>query len=150
MGARVFAVASGEDGVTLAERLGADVTVNGRKHDVAAAARDFAPDGIDTALLTAGGEAAERALETLRSAGGRVAYPRGVHPEPEARPGLVINQYVGDDPAPEVIEKLNRLIASGPFEVHVACTFPLEQAAEAHRALEEHYLGKLALRPSRR
>ncbi|MGH8718485.1 MAG: zinc-binding dehydrogenase [Burkholderiales bacterium] len=40
------------------------------------------------------------------------------------------------------------MIASGPFKVHVARTFPLEQAAEAHRALDEHYLGKLALRPS--
>jgi len=40
------------------------------------------------------------------------------------------------------------LIGSGPFEVHVARTFPLEQVAEAHRALEEHYLGKLALRLS--
>jgi len=145
MGARVFAVASGEDGVALAERLGADVTVNGREHDVAAAAREFAPDGIDAALLTAGGEAAERTLKTLRE-GGRVAYPRGVQPEPEARPGLVINQYVGDDPAPEVIEKLNRLIASGPFEVHVARAFPLHQAGAAHRALDEHYLGKLILK----
>ena len=30
MGARVFAVASGEDGIALARRLGADVVVNGR------------------------------------------------------------------------------------------------------------------------
>lgn len=147
MGARVFAVASGEDGVALAERLGADATVNGREHDVAAAVREFAPDGLDAALLAAGGEAAERALETLRD-GGRVAYPRGVQPEPQARPGVAVNEYVGDDAGPEVFENLNRLIASGPFEVHVARTFPLERAAEAHRALDEHYLGKLALRPS--
>ena len=44
--------------------------------------------------------------------------------------------------------KLNRLIDSGPFEVHVARTFPLDQAAEAHRALGEHFLGKITLRPS--
>jgi len=37
------------------------------------------------------------------------------------------------------------LIDSGPFEVHIARTFKLEDAAEAHRALESHYLGKLAL-----
>ncbi|MGH7574060.1 MAG: quinone oxidoreductase family protein [Longimicrobiales bacterium] len=146
MGARVFAVASGEDGVALAERLGADAAVNGRAHDVVAAAREFVPDGLDAALLTAGGEAAERALETLRD-GGRVAYPRGVRPKPEARPGVPVKEYVGDDAGPQAFEKLNRLIASGPFEVHVACTFPLDQAAEAHRALDEHYLGKLALRP---
>jgi NADPH:quinone reductase-like Zn-dependent oxidoreductase len=46
------------------------------------------------------------------------------------------------------LPKLNHLIESGPFEVHVARTFPLEKAADAHRALETHHLGKLALRPS--
>jgi NADPH:quinone reductase len=46
--------------------------------------------------------------------------------------------------------KLHRLIDAGPFEVHVARTFTLEQVAEAHRALDEHYLGKLALLPNGR
>jgi NADPH:quinone reductase-like Zn-dependent oxidoreductase len=145
MGVRVFAVASGEDGVALVRRLGADVTVNGREQDVVPAARKFAPEGLDAALLTAGGEAAQRALTVLRN-GGRVAYPRGVWPKPEARAGLTVKEYVGDEASREVFEKLNRLIASGPFEVHVARTFSLDRAAEAHRALSEHYLGKLALR----
>jgi NADPH2:quinone reductase len=146
MDVHVFAVASGEDGVALAGRLGADAVVDGRKDDVIAAARAFAPEGLDAALFTAGGEAAERALQTLRD-GGRVAYPRGVPPFPEAGRGIATKEYVGDDAGPETFERLNRLIASGPFEVHVARTFPLEQAAEAHRALDGHYLGKLALRP---
>lgn len=145
MGVRVFAVASGEDGVALARRLGAEATVNGRKDGVVAAARRFAPNGLDAALLTAGGEAAQRVLEAVRE-GGRVAYPRGVKPEPDARAGVTVKEYVGDEASREVFENLNRLIAAGPFEVHVARTFPLEQAGEAHRALGEHYLGKLVLR----
>lgn len=146
MGARVFAVASGDDGVALAKRLGADAVVDGHRDDIAAAARAFAPEGLDAALLAAGGEAAEQALTALR-AGGRVAYPNGVEPEPQARSGVIARSYDGT-PDPQAIEKLNRLIESGPFEVHVARTFPLDQAAEAHRALDTHYLGKLALRPS--
>ncbi len=146
MGARVFAVASGDDGVALAKRLGADAVVDGHRDDIAAAARAFAPDGLDAALLTAGGEAAEQALTALRE-GGRVAYPNGVEPEPQARSGVTIRSYDGT-PDPQAIERLNRLIESGPFEVHIARTFPLDQAAEAHRALDTHYLGKLALRPS--
>jgi NADPH:quinone reductase len=145
MGARVFAVASGNDGVALAKRLGADAVVDGHKDDVAAAARKFAPDGLDAALLTAGGEAAERALAAVRD-GGRVAHPNGVEPEPKTRPGVKLNAYDGE-PDRKAIDKLNRLIEAGPFEVHVARTFPLERAAEAHRALDEHFLGKLALRP---
>ena len=146
MGARVLAVASGEDGVALARRLGADAVVDGHKDDVAAAARRFAPGGLDAALLTAGGAAAEKALTAMRD-GGRVAHPNGVEPEPKAPRGVDVKSYDGM-PSPEAIEKLNRLIESGPFEVHVARTFPLEQAAEAQRALDQHYLGKLALRPS--
>jgi NADPH:quinone reductase len=145
MGARVLAVASGDDGVALAKRLGADAAVNGRKDDIAAAARKFAPDGLDAALLTAGGDVAAKALGTMRN-GGRIAYPNGVEPVPKSPPGVTAKSYDGM-PDPEAIEKLNRLIEAGPFEVHIAQTFPLERAADAHRALEAHYLGKLALRP---
>ena len=144
MGARVFAVASGDDGVALARRLGADAVVNGRKDDVTAAAREFAPDGLDAALITSGGEAADNALKTVRG-GGRAAHPNGVMPEPKAPSGVRLENYdvVLDRKS---IEKLNRLIDTGPFEVQVARSFPLDQAVAAHRALGEHYLGKLALR----
>jgi NADPH:quinone reductase-like Zn-dependent oxidoreductase len=145
MGARVFAVASGDDGVALAKRLGADAVANGRKDDVEAAARAFAPGGLDAALITAGGESAERALRAMRP-NGRVAYPNGVEPAPKAPAGVKVEAYDGE-PNPAQIERLNRLIESGPFEVHVARTFPLDKAADAHRELDKHYLGKLALRP---
>jgi NADPH:quinone reductase-like Zn-dependent oxidoreductase len=144
MGARVLAVASGDDGVALAQRLGADVVVNGRTDDVAAAAKTFAPAGLDAALMTAGGDAADRALVAMRP-GGRVAYPNGVEPVPKVRASVHLSNYnVAVDP--KAIAKLNRLIDAGPFDVHVARTFRLDQAAEAHQTLDEHYLGKLALR----
>jgi NADPH:quinone reductase-like Zn-dependent oxidoreductase len=146
MGARVLAVASGDDGVALARRLGADAVVDGHRDDVVDAARRFAPDGLDAALVTAGGEATDRALNAVRD-GGRVAYPSGVEPEPKTRSGVNVTRYDGR-PDARTVEKLNRLIEAGPFEVHVARTFPLEQVAEAHRALDEHFLGKLALLPT--
>lgn len=146
MGARVLAVASGTDGVRLAGHLSADMVVDGRGDDVSAAAREFAPEGIDSALITAGGEAAQNAVDTVRD-GGRVAFPHGVEPEPIARPGVTVNPYDGD-PDRDTIQRLNRLIEAGPFEVHVARTFTLDQAADAHRTLNRHFVGKLALRLS--
>jgi NADPH:quinone reductase len=143
MGARVLAVASGDDGVAFVRGLGADKVVDGKKDDIAVAARQFAPQGLDAVLLTAGGEAAEKALSTLRQ-GGRAAYPNGVEPTPKERAGIKIQSYDGEY-APPPFEKVNRLIEAGPFEVHVARTFNLDQAADAQRALEDHYLGKLAL-----
>lgn len=145
-GARVLAVASGEDGVDLVRRLGADVVVDGHKDDIAAAAKSFAPGGLDAALITAGGEAAQKAIDAVRD-GGRVAFPNGVEPEPKVRPGVKVIAYDGD-PDQDLIRELNQLIESGPFEVHVARAFRLDQAAEAHRALGRHYVGKLALRPA--
>jgi len=143
-GARVFAAASGDDGVALAARLGAEAVVDGRRQDVVAAARTFAPAGLDAALVTVGGEAADRALITVRE-GGRVAFPNGIVPEPEARPGVRAVRYDGVRDQ-EATARLNHLIASGPFEVHVSGSFPIDQVAEAHRALDAHYLGKLVLR----
>ncbi len=143
LGARVFAVASGDDGVALAKRLGADAVVD-RHADVAAAARRFAPDGIDAALVTAGGDSVDKALSALKK-NGRVAHPNGVT-APKFSTGLTVKNYNGD-PDLALLERINQLIEAGPFQVNIARTFPLSQAAEALRALGTHYLGKLALRP---
>jgi NADPH:quinone reductase len=144
LGARVLAVASGEDGVRLARELGAERAVDGRRgDDVAPAARELAPAGLDAALLTAGGPEADRALRTLRPEG-HVAYPRGVEPEPRPPSGVKATRFDGE-PDPDIVARLARLTSSAPITVHVARTFPLARAADAHRALEEHYLGKLVL-----
>src|SRR6476646_2309249 len=92
IGARVFAVASGDDGVALAKKLGADTVVDGRKDNVEAAARAFAPEGLDAALVTAGGETVDRALRAMNK-NGRVAYPNGVEPAPKAPYSVKLQSY---------------------------------------------------------
>jgi NADPH:quinone reductase-like Zn-dependent oxidoreductase len=144
LGANVFAIASGNDGVQLAKKLGADSAVDGRGDNVLEAAREFAPNGLDAALVTAGGEETDEALLAIRQ-GGRIAYPHGVMPEPTAPDGVAIEAYDGEN-SPTLIDRLNVLIDSGPFEVHVDRTFRLEEASKAHKALTEHHLGKIALR----
>ncbi|MCE5328297.1 MAG: NADP-dependent oxidoreductase [Planctomycetaceae bacterium] len=145
MGLRVLAAASGDDGVELVQRLGADWVLDGHKGDVAEAAGKLVPGGLDGALLTAGGEAAERALEIVRQ-GGRVAYPNGVEPVPQPRSGLTFQSYDGLIDR-QTIDRINRLVEAGSFDVCIAHAFPLEQAADAHRALEAHFLGKIVLVP---
>jgi len=143
MKARVLAVASGRDGVEFVKRLGADKVIDGHREDILKAAHEFASKGLDAALLMAGGKAAEQAIAALRE-GGRAAYPNGVEDVPQARDGVKVMNYNGD-PHPQTFARLNELIDGGPFEVHIARTFKLEEAAEAQRALDDHYLGKLAL-----
>jgi len=144
MGAQVFAVASGEDGVKLVKSLGADVAINGRQDDVGSAVQEFAPDGLDAALVLANGKTLQQALAGMKK-GARLAYPNGVEPEPKAKPGIKVMAYDGV-PKPEVFDRLNAWIAAGPFHVELGHTYELEDAARAHRDLSRHHLGKLALR----
>jgi NADPH:quinone reductase-like Zn-dependent oxidoreductase len=144
MGARVLAVASGRDGVALVRKLGADAAVDGKRGDVARAARDLAPGGLDAALVLVHGDSLEPALATIRK-GGRIAHPNGVEPVPKGPPGVTVVPYDGE-PGRDALERLNRLIAAGPFHVEVGRTYRLEDAARAHREIGKHHLGKLALR----
>lgn len=144
MGVRVLAVASGKDGVALVSRLGADAAVDGHKDDVAAAVAEFASEGLDAALVLAGGKELEGALAGMRK-GGRIAHPNGVEPEPKGPPGVKVIGYDGV-PKPEIFDRLNDLIAAGPFHVELGKTYALEDAARAHQELSKHHLGKLALR----
>jgi NADPH2:quinone reductase len=144
-GARVLAIASGTDGVALARKLGADAAVDGRHDDVHDAARRFAPAGLDAVLACAGGEALERTLDAVRP-GGRLAYPNGVEPEPRKRRGIDFIPYDAVSGVRE-FQRLNRAVEAMKLKVPIAGTFPLEDAAGAHRRLAEgHLLGKLALR----
>jgi NADPH:quinone reductase len=140
---RVLAVASGADGVALAARAGADLTIDGRAEQVADGARRFSADGLDAALLTAGGPQADAAVATLRT-GGRAAYPTGVFPEPASAPGVEPQAFNGELDA-ELLERFLAVIGDRPLDVHIAREFPFDQIAAAHYALNDHHLGKLAI-----
>ena len=141
--AEVFGIASGEDGVALVRRLGADQAVDGKHGAVVGALRSFAPEGLDAALVLSGGKGRDSALEQMKK-GGRVAYPNGVEPEPEAPKGVTIKAYDGE-PGTDAFDRLNELVSKEPFHVEVRF-YPMAEAAQAHRDLPKHHLGKLALR----
>jgi NADPH2:quinone reductase len=143
-GARVLATASGNDGVALVRRLGADMAVDGQRGNIAAAARQFAPDGVDAVLAYAGGPALTRCLDALRR-GGRFAYPNGVEPAPRKRRGIKVVAYDAVLGVRE-FQRLNRAVEAAKLKVPIAAVFPLAQAAKAHQRLAAgHVLGKIVL-----
>ncbi len=146
-GAKVLAIASGDDGIALVRRLGADAAVDGRRGDIAAAARSFAPQGVDAVLALAAGDALERCMDALRP-GGRVAFPHGIDSEPKPRKGITIIAYdaIEGDEAVE-LSRLNEAVEARRFEIPVAAEYPLADAAKAHERLAAgHVLGKIVLR----
>jgi NADPH:quinone reductase len=144
-GARVLAIASGDDGVALVRRLGADAAVDGHHADIRAAAREFAPAGVDAVLALAGGAALEDCITALK-AGGRVAYPSGVRPVPQASAATPIIKYDALTGAEE-FARLAAAISAAKLIVPIAAEFPLAEAAKAQeRMAAGHVLGKVVLR----
>ena len=143
LGARVFAISSGEDGVAMVKQLGCGTVVNGREGNLASKAFAFAPRGFDAALFTAGGDIANAAVDYLRT-GGRIAYPHGIHPPLRITANIKATGYHGD-PDPEIIDRLHHHIEVNKLSAHISHTFVLKDAQEAHTALNHHYLGKICL-----
>lgn len=143
-GARILATVAGEDEVAAVKGLGADVVVDGKKGDIPAAARAFAPNGVDAVLILAPGAAQEQCMAAVRT-GGLAAYPTGVHPEPRAREGLRLIRYDAI-PGPQEFARLNEAIEATHLVVPIAAEFPLADAAKAQQRLEAgHVQGKIIL-----
>lgn len=145
-GVRVLATSTTAAGLALATRLGADAVVNGRTGDIAAAARRFAPHGVDAVLGLAGGDALERCIDALRhDSRGRVAYLYGIEPVPRPRGGMRMTLYSFVS-GPAELHRLNEAVEAARLQVPVAAEYPLEATAQAHRRLAAgHLLGKIAL-----
>jgi NADPH2:quinone reductase len=143
MGLRVFAVASGEDGVALVRRLGADAAAEGRDASLGRQLREFAPDGFDGALVFTGARGWKRELAFVKD-GAVVAWPEGVEPEPAVPASATGRSYDGD-PSPEAFERLGALVAKGPFHVEISKRFSLDATGLAIAATQHHHLGKLAI-----
>jgi NADPH2:quinone reductase len=144
-GARVLATASGRDGIALVRRLGADAAVDGKRDDLLAAARRFAPSGVDAVLAFVGGKSLVQCLDALKTRGGRLAYPNGVEPAPRKRRGVKTTAYDG---APGVREfaRFNRAVEKAKLKVPIAKTYPLARAAAAYTLVKKgHVLGKVVL-----
>jgi NADPH:quinone reductase-like Zn-dependent oxidoreductase len=143
-GARVFATASGKEGVELVREMGAHIAVDGKRVDIDDQARRFAPDGVDAVLALAGGDALEKCLNVLRP-GGRLAHPNGVEPAPKKRRGMTLIRYDGISGVKE-FERLNAAVQAAKLKVPIAECYPLARAYKAHERLAEgHVVGKIVL-----
>jgi NADPH:quinone reductase-like Zn-dependent oxidoreductase len=136
-GATVIAPALSEDEEYLRD-LGA-TEVLPRDGDVAAAARDRHPDGVDALLdlvsYTPG------AFDAALKDGARVASPNGAAGDGPGRTNVMAS------PRTENLERVAQLLDAGTIKVPIQETHDLDRAGEALAALgTTHIQGKLALR----
>jgi NADPH2:quinone reductase len=162
--ARIIGVASTPDKRALAERLGADVTVDAAGDDLSAALHE-ANEGrpVDIVLEMVGGETFDASLRALAPFGRLATYgmasrrpPSPVDPQrllsrSAAVIGFWLTHCVGrPGMLHEPMAELLVLTAGGDLEPQVGDAYPLSEARRAHEDLRaRRTTGKLVLDPAR-
>lgn len=161
-GATVIATAGSAEKVALAREAGADHAIDYTTADFGDAARAIAGDRrVDVAYDSVGRATWERSMMLLRPRGMLVVYGNSSGPVPPidplrlsregslflTRPTLAHYVRTRDELLGRARE-LFALIAAGRLHVRVGATYPLADAAQAHRDLEARAtIGKLLLIP---
>ena len=139
-GAYVIATASTEKR-DFVRSLGADEAIDYTATDFATAVRD-----IDIVLEPIGGDHAAQSLKTLRPDGiiAALLTPSDATKAEIDKSGARFAR-IGVRPDGPALRELAQLADAGKLKVHVAKTFPLEQAGAAHTFLGTKPIGKVVL-----
>ncbi|WP_248926868.1 NADP-dependent oxidoreductase [Paenibacillus hamazuiensis] len=137
-GAKTVIGTASENNHDYVSSLGAiPVTYN---EGVADRIRAVAPDGVDAAFDTAGGEGLRAAVELVQDKNRICTYFAY-----DLIEELGIRLVRGERSATRLAE-LAELHSQGKLRIHIRQTFPLERADDAHRAIEtRHGRGKIVL-----
>jgi NADPH:quinone reductase-like Zn-dependent oxidoreductase len=136
-GARVLGTAS-ERNHDYLRSLGAEPVTYGE--GLAQRVRELAPDGVDAVVDYVGGESLEMSPEVVKNP------ERIVSVVDAATVKAVGGQYAFVRPDPRHLAELATLVDEGVVRIELARTFPLAEAADAQRLVEEgHVRGKVAI-----
>jgi NADPH2:quinone reductase len=160
-GARVIGTVSNDSKAQLIRKYGADQAIDYVKNDFAAEVKRLTGGrGVDLILDAVAKGTLEKGLQSLARFGHLIVYGRaGGLPEPlnvftlfeksVKVSGFVLYSAMAEPAlARRGIEESFKLIASGKLKLLVGKSFPLSQAAEAHKFMESRAsVGKLVLVP---
>ncbi len=155
-GGRVATTAGSPERLELCTKLGADLAINYKTDDVPARLKEFAPDGIDVWFETQREPNLEVAIPMLRKRGrliviaGRQAKPTlplgSFYPRDCSLLGFAMFNASPDE-QDRCAADIRRWVEAGTLRPQVGRTFPLADAAQAERFLEDntfHGAGSLA------
>ncbi len=160
-GARVIATAGSDEKCSACQSLGAEVAINYRSTDFVTTVRDTTGGrGVDVVLDMVGGEYLQRNIDCLARDGRlvQIGLLGGAKSQINMGPVLQRRLWITGSTlrARSIAEKAAiagavqqhvwPLLEAGTVRVLVHATFPLQQAAEAHRVMESSaHIGKLVL-----
>ncbi|MGB8983146.1 MAG: quinone oxidoreductase [Anaerolineales bacterium] len=161
-GARVIGTVSTEEKAKLAREAGADEVILYTQTDFEAEVKRLTSNaGVDVVYDSVGKDTFDKSLNCLRRRGTMVLYGASSGPVPPLDPQTLnakgsiyltrpfLGHYTAD--RAELLGRVNDVfnwIAAGELKVRIDKTFPLAEAAEAHRYLEgRQSKGKILLLP---
>lgn len=163
LGARVFATAGSDDKCRVCRDLGAEIAVNYRESDFVEAVRGATDGkGANVVLDMIGGDYVRRNIRALAPDGRLVfiAFMQGSKVEVDMMPVMLKRLTVTGSTlrardvafkgaiAAELESTVWPLLASGAIRPVIDRTFPLAEAAAAHRLMESsEHIGKIVLVP---
>ncbi len=161
-GAQCLVTVGEDDKASFCLEFGAFAAINYRREDFVARVRELTGgEGVDVVLDMVGGDYIPRNLSVLRRDGRLVliAFQRGSRADLDFSPVMRNRLLVtGSTMRPRTVAEKTRIrdalqrevwpaCAAGRVRTHVHATFPLAQAAEAHRLMESgRHVGKILLR----
>ena len=160
-GARVLTTAGSDEKCSACRSLGAEVAINYRSADFVAGVRDATNGrGVDVVLDMVGGDYLQRNIDCLAMDGRlvQIGMLGGLKAQVNMGPVLQRRLWITGSTlrarsvaekaaiAQAVHQKVWPLLEAGKVRVLVHATYPLAQAAEAHRVMESsEHIGKLVL-----
>jgi NADPH2:quinone reductase len=162
LGVRVIGTAGSDEKVALALEHGCEAVINYKTEDFAARVRELTEGrGVDVVYDGVGKATFEKSLDCLRPRGLMVSFGNasGVVSIPDitvlSRKGSLyvtrptsLHYFPHRSDLLEGAEALFGAISSGAIKVNIGRTFPLAQAVDAHRALEDRQTtGSVVLLP---
>jgi putative PIG3 family NAD(P)H quinone oxidoreductase len=160
-GARVITTAGSAEKCKACEELGADLAINYREKDWVEAVKGFAgKKGVDLILDMVGGDYVQKNLSVLAWDGRlvNIAFLKGAKVELNLALFMIKRQTFtastlraqSDESKTKIAQELHDqvwpLVAAGKVKPLIYKTFPLNQAAEAHRLMESSaHIGKIML-----
>jgi NADPH2:quinone reductase len=161
-GAEVFTTVGTADKAELSHRAGADHVILYGENDFQQAVEDLVgPKAIDVVYDGVGASTFMKGLDLLRPRGLMATFGNASGPAPEISPLLLMQKgslYLTRPTMAHYLQSRDELlsrtadlftwIGEGRLEVRIGGEFPLEDAAEAHRALEaRRTTGKVLILP---
>jgi NADPH2:quinone reductase len=163
LGAKVLATAGSAEKVAALSQLGADVAVNYKTDDIAAAVKQFAQSGVNLYWETVREPDFDKIVSYLAERG-RIILMAGRDARPPFPVGpfyvkgcslagfVMFKATAGEQRA--AADDINRWLASGKLKANISRILPLAEAAQAHRLQEQNTLqkagtlsGKIVLKP---